>query len=56
MRCPYRSRCPYQCPGDSYDPFYHEWEPVEGFVELREGILCMDWDVVVPKEVMVIEN
>lgn len=47
-KCPYRTLC--ECPGD--DPEHGEWEPSLGFKRIPEGILCLDWDKVIPLEVM----
>jgi len=43
-RCPYREIC--KCPG--YDKDEGDWEPVEGFIRTKEGVLCLDWDIVIP--------
>lgn len=45
-RCPYRSVC--QCPGDKLGK--GEWIPSLGFKRVEEGILCLDWDIVIPLE------
>lgn len=45
-RCPFRDRCPTACLGDTDE----EWIPKEGFIALEDGVLCLDWDVVVPVE------
>ena len=45
--CPYRGTCPH-CPGD--DLGRGEWESSLGFKRVEEGILCLDWDVVLPLE------
>ena len=44
-RCPYRDVC--ECPG--YDKDDGEWIPVEGFILQDDGILCLDWDIVLPR-------
>lgn len=46
--CPYRSICPH-CPGDDLDR--GEWESSLGHKRVPEGILCLDWDVIIPHEV-----
>lgn len=45
--CPYRKLCPH-CPGDDLER--GEWESSLGFQEVPEGILCLDWDIVIPQE------
>jgi len=45
-RCPYRDVCPVPCPGDALGR--GEWESSLGFKEVEEGILCLDWDIVIP--------
>lgn len=45
-KCPYRGIC--KCPGDKLDR--GEWEPSLGFKRVENGILCLDWDVVLPLE------
>jgi len=46
--CPYRSICSH-CPGDDLNQ--GEWESSLGHKRVTEGILCLDWDVVIPHEV-----
>ena len=45
-KCPYRHLC--KCKGD--DPERGEWEPSLGFKRVPEGVLCLDWNVVIPFE------
>lgn len=45
MTCPFRDQCPQACLGDEGDKQY---EPHEGFIPVIGGILCLDWDVLLP--------
>ena len=48
-RCPYRSICPQEyCPGDSLEGEYFPTD--SGFRLTEEGILCVYWDVLIPKD------
>lgn len=44
--CPYREVCE-ECPGDDDNK---EWVPLLGFRKTEEGILCLDWNKVIPTE------
>lgn len=47
-KCSYREVCPLEfCPGDTLE---EEYEPDEGnFRLLEKGILCTEWEVLIPK-------
>jgi len=45
--CPYRRACE-QCPGD--DPKRGPWEPSLGFKAVDGGVICLDWDKLIPNE------
>ena len=42
--CPYRDICPKCCPGDDKDD--GPWLPVDGFRLVEEGLLCIDWNII----------
>jgi len=46
-KCPYRAIC-QQCPGNELGR--GEWKPLLGFKRVSEGILCLDWNKVIPLE------
>lgn len=44
--CPYLEICKSDCPG--FHPDRGPWVPVKGFIRKEEGVLCLDWNVLVP--------
>ena len=46
IKCPYRELC--QCPG--YEKGEEDWIPIDGFILTKEGILCIDWNLLLPLE------
>lgn len=46
IECPYREVCK-GCPGDDDNK---EWKPLLGFKKTEEGILCLDWKIVISLE------
>jgi len=45
-QCPYKSIC--ECPG--YDKDEGDWIPIDGFIRKEEGVLCLDWNILIPFE------
>lgn len=45
-QCPYRKNACKSCPGDEEGE--KPWEPIEGFSLQDDGILCLDWDILLP--------
>jgi len=45
-KCPYKEVC--ECPGDESE--LGSYENRKGFIREEEGVLCLDWDIVIPFE------
>ena len=45
-KCPYLEICKSDCPG--LHPDKESWTPVKGFIRKEDGVLCLDWNVLVP--------
>ena len=45
-KCPYLEICKSDCPG--FHPDEEPWIPIKGFIRKEEGVLCLDWNRLVP--------
>ncbi len=57
IKCPYRRVCPNCCPGDDDGDGKGKgdngnWLPILGFILREEGMLCLDWEILIDKQAL----